>query len=49
MVCFTLDKSGDSGLENGISCTAVEEQWESNSALKVAKLGNLTFEKMVFE
>ena len=35
---FTLDKSRDSVLENGISYTTVEEQWESNSALKVDKL-----------
>ena len=34
MVFFTLDKSRDSALENGISYTTVEEQWESNSALK---------------
>jgi hypothetical protein len=38
MVFFTLDKSRDSQLQNGISYTAVEEQWESNSALKVDKL-----------
>jgi hypothetical protein len=35
-VFFTLDKSRDS--ENGISYTPVEEQWASNSALKVDKL-----------
>ena len=35
---FTLDKSKDSELENGISYTTVEEQWESNSALKVDQL-----------
>jgi hypothetical protein len=38
IVFFTLDKSIDSELENGISYTTVEEQWESNSALKVDKL-----------
>ena len=37
---FTLDKSRDSELQNGISYTTVEEQWESNSALKVDKLVN---------
>ena len=31
-------KKRDSELENGISYTAVEQQWESNSALKVDKL-----------
>ena len=41
---FTLDKSRD--LENGISYTTVEEQWESNSALKVP---NPTLEKMALE
>jgi hypothetical protein len=35
---FTLDKSRDSELENGISYTTVEGKWESNSALKVNKL-----------
>ena len=35
---FTLDKGGDSELENGISYTTVEEQRESNSALKVDQL-----------
>jgi hypothetical protein len=30
--------SRDSELENGISYTTVEEQWESNSAWKVDKL-----------
>jgi hypothetical protein len=33
-----LDKSRDSKLENGRTYTAVEEKWESNSALKVDKL-----------
>ena len=37
-VFFTLDKSSDSELQNGMSYTTVEEQWESNSALKVDKL-----------
>jgi hypothetical protein len=32
---FTWDKSRNSELENCISYTTVEEQWESNSALKV--------------
>ena len=39
--CFIyieLNKSKDSELENGISYTVVEEQWESISALKVNKL-----------
>ena len=43
---FTLDKNTDSELENGISYTTVEEQWESN--LKVESC-NLTFEKMALE
>jgi hypothetical protein len=38
IVFFTLDKSKDSELENGIPNTTVEEQWESNYALKVDKL-----------
>ena len=38
IVFFTLDKSRNSELENGILYTTVEEQWESNSALKVDKL-----------
>ena len=33
-----MDKSRDSELQNYISLTAVEEQWNSNSALKVHKL-----------
>ena len=37
-VFFTLDKSIDEELQNGISYTAVDEQWESNSALKVDQL-----------
>ena len=37
-VFFTLDKSRDSELENCILYTTVEEQWESNSALKIDKL-----------
>jgi hypothetical protein len=32
IVFFTLDKSIDSELQNGISYTSVEEQWEINSA-----------------
>ena len=35
---FTLDKSTDSELENAISYTTVEEQWNMYSALKVDKL-----------
>ena len=35
---FTLDKSRDTVLQHGISDTAFEEQWESNSALRVDKL-----------
>ena len=35
IVFFTLDKSRDTELQNSISYTAFEEQWESNSALKV--------------
>ena len=35
---LTWDKSRDSELENCISNTTVEEQWESNFALKVDKL-----------
>ena len=46
MVFFILDKSRDSELENGISYATVEEQWESNSALKVDQLVTSTFEKM---
>ena len=38
IVIFILDKSRNSELENGISYTAVERQWESSSALKVNKL-----------
>ena len=38
IVFFTLDNSRDSELENDISYTTVEEQWESNYALKVEKL-----------
>ena len=38
MVFFTLDKSRDTELQNGISYTAFEEQWGSISALKVDKL-----------
>ena len=34
---FTLAKSRDSEIEKGISYTTVEEQWETNSALKVDK------------
>jgi hypothetical protein len=49
MVFFTLDKSRDTELENGISYTVVEEQWESYSALKVDKTCNPTFEKMAHE
>jgi hypothetical protein len=44
-----LDKSRDSELQNDISYTAVEEQWESNSALKFDQLNNPTVEKMAFE
>ena len=53
IVYFTLDKSRDSELENGISYTTVkncisyttvEEQWECNFALKDEKL--VTFKKM---
>ena len=38
IVFFTLDKSRDSELGNDISYTAFEEEWESNSALKVDSL-----------
>ena len=48
MVLFTLDKSRDSELENGISYTTVEEQWESNSALKVDKLVTSLLRKRPF-
>jgi hypothetical protein len=34
----SLEKSRDSELENGISYTTVEEQWESHSTLKVDKV-----------
>jgi hypothetical protein len=44
---FTLDKSRDTELQNGILYTAFEEQWESYSAFKVDKL--VSFEKMAFE
>ena len=44
-VFFTLDKSRDSELEEGISYTTVEEQWESNFALKVDKLVNSLLRK----
>ena len=37
-VFFTLEKSRDIELQNGISYTAFEEQWEGNYALKVDKL-----------
>ena len=40
IVIFTLDKSRDSELQNGISYCIVEEQWESNFALNVDKLVN---------
>jgi hypothetical protein len=49
MVFLSLDKSRDSALENGISYTAFEEQWESNSALNDDKCANPTFEKMGLE
>ena len=42
---FTLDKSRDSELQNGISYTAIEEQWESHSALKVDQLVNSLLRK----
>ena len=45
---FTLNNSGDSELENGISYTSVEEQLESNSALKDDKLVT-PLEKMALE
>ena len=48
MVLFTWDKSRDSELQNGISYTAVEEQLESNSALKVDTLVT-PLEKMSLE
>jgi hypothetical protein len=48
MVLFTWDKSRDSELQNGILYTAVEEQLESNSALKVDKLVTV-LEKMSLE
>jgi hypothetical protein len=32
-----------------LSYTTVEEQWESNSALKVDQLANPTFEKIALE
>ena len=40
IVFFTLDKSIDSALQNGISYTTFEEQWESNYSLKVDQLVN---------
>jgi hypothetical protein len=43
---FTLDKSRDSELQSGISYTAFEEQWESNSASRVDQL---TFEIITVE
>ena len=42
---FTLDKSRDSELQNGISYTAFEEQWESNYAFKVDQLVNSLLRK----
>jgi hypothetical protein len=42
---FTLDKSRDTGLQNGMSYTAFEEQWKSNSALNVAQLVNSLLRK----
>ena len=46
MFCFfTLDKGRDTELQNGISYTTVEEQWESNFALKVDKLVNSLLRK----
>ena len=45
MVFFTLDKSRDSELQNGISYTAFEEQWKSYSALKVDQLVNSLLRK----
>ena len=44
-MCFTLDKSRDLELENCISYTTGEEQWESSSALKVDKLVTSLFRK----
>jgi hypothetical protein len=38
IMIFTLDKSRDEELENGISYTTVEGQLESHSALEVDKL-----------
>jgi hypothetical protein len=46
---FTFDKSRDSDLQNGISYTAFEEQWENNDALKMDKLVTPLFEKMALE
>ena len=47
MVFFTLDKSRDSELQNGISHIAFEEQWESYSALKVDELVKSLFNVLV--
>jgi hypothetical protein len=49
MVFFTLDKSSDSELQNGISYIAFEEQWESISALKVDQLVNSLLRKSPFK
>jgi glutaredoxin 2 len=44
-----LDKSRNSNLENYISFTQVEKQWESHSALKVDKLVTPLLRKMDLE
>ena len=49
MVLFTWDKSRDLELQRSISYTAFEEQWESNSALKVDQLVNSLLRKIAFE
>ena len=46
MVFFTLNKSRDSELQNVMSYTAFEEQWESYSALKVDQLVNSLLRKV---
>ena len=46
---FTIDKSRDTELQNGISYTAFEEPWKSYSSLKVDKLVTPLFEKIALE
>ena len=48
IVFFTLVKSRDTELQNCTSYTEFEEQWESNSALKVDKLVTSLLRKWPF-